>query len=279
MADKKWLVTKRKRNRDIRDFIVVHGKIIKPSLHPASPSLAAPCKEKNRRQVALPQLRDRCFRQERRNERESKISAALFSKGVRKKAPLIEEREDLVGRGSEELSSTLTNCLKTSQHSPVVERSAGEENADIRPKSVIPNTAWKGKRSVRLPLSSVQSSSGCNGECPPKGDSNSSFPPITTATISPAVLHPPDMRLGSSHRLLTVADTPTHHPSRPHSGGHEDGLNTKTLPPHDALYTCTPSCSLFDLSLSLPESLQTPNLTSSWDTERLLAELSSCEKL
>ena len=337
MADRSWLVTKRKRNRDIRDFIVVHGKIIKPCLCPASPSPASSYKEipeNKKRQVPLPQL-------ERRNERESKISASLFSKGVRKKTPLTEIRQDNLtvmreGNGHPSTSPAGTHHQKTcpalersadlsvrsiitpntachqktcpalersagkentdlsvrsiitpntachQKTCPALERSAGKENTDLSVRSIIPNTAWKGKRSaVRQPLTNVpSSSSGCDGECTPEGKSTQSFPPITMATIPPAVQFSSNTTFASNLTPITVADTSTHHPIQSHTGRDKDTVDARTLLPRD-VHTHTPTSHLFDhsLSLSLPDSPQTPSLTLSWDTERLLAELSNCERL
>ena len=306
MADRSWLVTKRKRNRDIRDFIVVHGKIIKPCLCPASPSPASSYKEipeNKKRQVPLPQL-------ERRNERESKISASLFSKGVRKKTPLTEIRQDNLtvmreGNGHPSISPAGTHHQKTcpalersadlsvrsiitpntachQKTCPALERSAGKENTDLSVRSIIPNTAWKGKRSaVRQPLTNVpSSSSGCDGECTPEGKPTQSFPPITMATIPPAVQFSSNTTFASNLTPITVADTSTHHPIQSHTGRDKDTVDARTLLPRD-VHTHTPTSHLFDhsLSLSLPDSPQTPSLTLSWDTERLLAELSNCERL
>ena len=82
MAEGGWLASRRKRNRDIRDFIPVHGKILKPSRASSSLQLTSSRGER-RRQARLTSTRER-----RRDE--NKAPASAFSTGVRRKAPLKE---------------------------------------------------------------------------------------------------------------------------------------------------------------------------------------------
>ena len=136
----KWLDSKRKRNRDIRDFIAVHGKIVKaPPPHVSSPPPSSGEGEgKKRRQLHL--SRRHAQRRERQRD-ENKIPASVFSKGVRRKAPL---RESQVANTSENSSSSSSCSSEVGENTSttVAERvSTGKENDCVTASVKVPTTA------------------------------------------------------------------------------------------------------------------------------------------
>ena len=135
----KWLDSKRKRNRDIRDFIAVHGKIVKaplPTSHRHRPRLARERKE----ETATSPLSSSCSASGE-TERREQDPASVFSKGVRRKAPL---RESQVANTSENSSSSSSCSSEVGENTSttVAERvSTGKENDCVTASVKVPTTA------------------------------------------------------------------------------------------------------------------------------------------
>ena len=154
----KWLVTKKRHYKDIRDFVIVHGKILKPALQenddfrnaPPSTNVERTGGERTK-QATLPRLHCSWSRDERERERELKAPASRFSKGVRKKGPTMVVQDD--GRNKErEKEATKVN----NSH---CERVADKENTDRgRSSTASVDVSWEIKTtsSERLPLSPVK---------------------------------------------------------------------------------------------------------------------------
>ena len=350
MAAPKWLVTKRKRNRDIRDFISVHGKLIKPqqavSLSHERASSSESETEEKRRQAPLPQF------QERRKEERMKIPASFCSKGVRKKAPLTERRENCVSSDStytsigSKTSTRLTGsvleesewrefCTSTCSSRvekrllPAVERKEnaaldhhhstppGERRrvcANARDDVTIclltrvletPNPQRGGDdpvTSVTMTTASPSSYLRCsstNLSEDGRHDYTQLIPSRSHDHQSESHDHQPESHEHQSrahghqsrsqdHQSI-VHDNPSgshDHQSRSHDHhfiSHDPGYKTvpRTPAPRTDLnphaYSSSPL--LFDASSSESPHLDSPSLTLSWDTDALLAELASCERL
>lgn len=225
---KRWLVAKRKRNRDIRDFVAVHGKIVKPCVvrqvapltheHPSSCPYTRETETGKRRQVQLSQF------PETSKEAVKKVPASLCSKGVRKKkAPLTEIRENSQSSHSPGTSVQLTGPVD----------SAGDENDEWRESSH--NTC--STRADQRFVAAVDRD---------PGKENSS----NTITLK------------SVHVATVIPQTPVARVDLiSHTYSSSPLLFEASPPPSDSPHHDSPS------------------LTLSWDTDALLAELASCEKL
>ena len=218
-CEKKWLVSRRKRNRDIRDFIPVHGKILKPSLT----SLTAYRGERDgerKQQVPLAKLQEEKLRN-------NKVPATAFSTGVRRKAPVREVHDDN-SSDSVDFSSTATweenwhtrkRVDREQSSRKASERARGKENR------VTNSPRKKTGRKNALSLSSKTSPAVNPGFSPSMLSTVPSTPsksPATATTPSPSLLttvpHTPvlssnkspsmDPQTPSPSLLTTVASTP-----------------------------------------------------------------------
>lgn len=291
MAEVQWQRSgarkgRRKQSRDIRDFIVVHGKKIKPSHaqvqsegqvsppHASSRAEVERGKRKKRRQVPFPH--SRCSKEERKRERELKIPASCFSKGVRKKAVVIEDSiSDVARRRQASDGVPTTHHEKTNP--AMEEKSAGKENTHFSQTSVVKSTALREegttatRRALRLLPSSCPVREVQTSNYSPSTPSPITSAPLITMETTPLVLVPSD----TENCVSTTEETAAK--DRSHAGSDITWSSGHNRTPCDDVRVLSPC---LDLSLSLSESPHVGSLSLvSWDTDGLLAELSSCEKL
>ena len=191
-CEKKWLASRRKRNRDLRDFIPVHGKILKPSLT-SLPAYRGERGGKRKQQVPLAKLQE----EKRRND---KVPATAFSTGVRRKAPR-SEVNDNNSSNSVDFSSTAT--WEDNWHSPVHREQSNQKPSERVRGNENRVTSSPRKKTVRknaLSLSSKTSPAV-----------NPGFSPSILGTVpsTPSVFESPATRTTPSPSLLTtVPHTP-----------------------------------------------------------------------
>lgn len=266
MAEKRWLASRKKRSRDIREFITVHGKVIKP----------CPGQEQSGTHVSTTrQVRPYVIRY----KEEVKIPASCFSKGVRKKTSciatrtsrdsnVIESKETAVAaaRGGKTGLTNLEEKENTTQLATVTKRNLLKRPAAKRdPLRVLPS----GSPDRELPWSHSTSTPLMS-------------PPVTMETTSSPLLFSPPNTSTCASQLSLFSMTED---SLPLKEGSCLSNKCTTYQPSDdvsalslgGLYEPSP---FSNMSFSFSDSLQIDSLShGSWDTERLLAELSSCEKL
>ena len=169
-----WLQRRRKRNRDLRDFVAVHGKISKPA-RTSPPQQAA----RKKRQAPLLTLKDR-------RRQNIKAPASAFSTGVRTKAP---------PREIDDSSSTSLHCsskdtveetvVMAKRGGPLRERERERENS-------LSLSRMKSEKKARVKYSSPVSSRHLRDDASEIMSpyelfpSDDSAPPITTAITSPS---------------------------------------------------------------------------------------------
>lgn len=289
MAEKRWLASRKKRSRDIRDFITVHGKIIKPcpaqeqsGTHVSTTSQDQRKKTKTRQ---VPLHASRC-------KEEVKIPASCFSKGVRKKTSYIAAQN---GRSSNMVESRGTASGEaTAAHGGKTGLTKKEEKENFhlgQGSTITKNNLLRRPVAKRDPLRLLPSQSPerelhehriVHESCNHSTSTPFKPPPVTMEITSSPLLFSPN--------TSTCTSQPSHYSTI------EDGLPPKqesrfpnrrtTLQPSDDIRAPSmgglepPSFSNINMSFSFSDSLQIDSLSHvSWDTERLLAELSSCEKL
>ena len=308
MAQNEWLGARTgrrmKRSRDIRDFIVVHGKVVKPtrpgehgSQPLASANSAADVPQKKTRQATFPRLHSTpSCGGERRWESELKVPASRFSKGVRKKKALAVLEADSV--------CSLTNVLETRED--VGKRGdVGKENVEAR-LSQSSTEREVDSMCTRCPLILIRENHNhfpplqlCRGhQKEPSNTEHESRRLITTTAVekTPSIIMEttsPTVPLPAGTRTLTVSvdlrskpkegrGTPNHQPHVA-TGSRLDPSEGNKMENRDVQ---SHSSKLLDIDLSLPftdttDSSLEPGSQSmaSWNTDDLLAELSSCERL
>ena len=288
-----------KRSRDIRDFIVVHGKVVKPtrpgergSQPLASANSAADVPQKKTRQATFSRLHStaRCGG-ERRRESELKVPASRFSKGVRKKKAL-----SVVELPEADSVCSLTNMLETRED--VGKRGdMGKENVEARLSQSSTEVA------TRCPLSPIRENHNhfpplqlCRGhQKKPSNTEHESRRLITTTTVeeTPSIIMEttyPTVPLPAGTRTLTVSVDLCSKPKEGRGTPNYVATGSRLEPTEgnkmESRDVQSHSYKLLDLNLSLPftdttDSSLEPGSQSlaSWNTDDLLAELSSCEKL
>lgn len=265
----KWLASRKKRNRDIRDFIAVNHKIIKPC--PAQQTRVSSTSRdlsKKTRQAPFPGLRSSRCKGEYRRQSEVKIPASCFSKGVRKKTSVIATQEDKVSNGVESRATAGGDTNTTYGGKKRLTNLDEKENFHLSQTST---RTCKEKRpaATRGPLRLLPSQSPDREEGNPSTSTPlpiTRVPPITMEISSPLLFSPDPST--SQHPFMTEDELPPQEPCL-----------CNILQPMARGIT-SPGGEPLSPSFSLSESLQIESLGHvSWDTERLLAELSSCEKL
>ena len=228
---KKWLASKRKRDRDIRDFIPVHGKVIKTSppytLQPPSRENSTGAVERGSsktRQISLSQLQER----RRQPNYPNRIPASVFSKGVRRKAPL---KEKQVSQTTADSTKSSTSATKLVEKGGVCENDRGKENrcdtAPSRTKMTVSTT-------VRCPNPPTIKSSLNNSTF--TSTRTTHIPHISMATRSKVLQ---DENKTSSSPSLKVPSTTTHRISlQRHAQPHISMVtNSKAPQPHITMVT------------------------------------------
>ena len=220
---KKWLASKRKRDRDIRDFIPVHGKVIKASpphtlQRSNNSSGERGSSTKMTRQIYLSQ------RQERHRE-PNRIPASVFSKGVRRKAPLKESQVSTL--------YATTSAKTLGEKVDVCVSDRGKENrCDTAPGG----TKMTVTTTTRCPPTTKSSVNNYSTTKPLKSTMTTHIPPISTVTVSHA---PYDEKHITTSRLQ-VPSTTTHKTSSPDHLQPHISMVTGLKAPRDENHITTP---------------------------------------
>ena len=178
----KWLGARRKRTRDIRDFIVVHGKIVnhyqseernEKAPH-GSNSVTAPIQTGEKgRQTTFPKLLSTWSRKEREKKRDSKAPASRFSKGVRKKTPVLVLKDGEREGRKENVESNVCVCEAS-------QVTTGHQGLTTAKKSMLKSKAVDSQDSTinRRPLNQVNYSRKENKSKSDSSKSNVEFTPL-----------------------------------------------------------------------------------------------------
>ena len=159
----RWLVTKRRRDRDIRDFVIVHGKILKPDqqenddfLNASLPADVVRTGGRRTKQATLPRLHSSWSRKERERERELKAPASRFSKGVRRKGLTLVIEDGGEGRAKEGEKDGQEVGNPHCERTPTVADKENTSGGQSLATAVGPCQKVKTAISERLPLSLVK---------------------------------------------------------------------------------------------------------------------------
>lgn len=141
MADE-WLTTKKKQDTaDIRRYIPVFGRVLKPKIDPAndnSTSLQEPTRKRNLKQYPITDFNPRRLSKDSQSQNNSdKVPVFAFSTGVRKKLklPIHSDDEDTRSTGSHSDKEYNESAYQYSTHTPQLESSHSkiirERNATV----------------------------------------------------------------------------------------------------------------------------------------------------
>ena len=255
-----WLQRRRKRNRDLRDFVAVHGKISKPA-RTSPPQQAA----RKKRQAPLLALKDR-------RRQNIKAPASAFSTGVRTK---------------DDKSSTSLHCsskdtveeavVMAKRCGPLRERERERENS-------LSLSRMKSEKKARVKYSSPVSSRHLRDDASEIMSpyelfpSDDSAPPITTAITSPSNHFKPNGN-PTSEDPIDLNDPSNNEPTGDDPSNH-DPTNDSREPSK-----CDPSNDRgppnYDPSNYDPsnDEISCCSPTLSEGTASIIAELDECDKL
>lgn len=272
MAEKRWLASRKKRSRDIRDFVTVHGKIINPCQEQSETHLSTTSQDARKKMRQIPLHASR-------HKEEVKIPASCFSKGVRKKASYIATGGGRSSNVVECRGTTSGGSIATRGHTGLTKKEEKENFHLGQGSTITKNNLLKRPAAKRDPLRLLRSQSP-ERELPCNPSTSTPFrtPPVTMEMTSSPLLFSPNTSICTAQ--------PSHY-STTEESKQESCLYDRSTTPQPSDDIRAPSMgglreppSLSNMSFSFSDSLQIDSLSRvSWDTERLLAELSSCEKL